>query len=173
MSILDWFKPRWKHTRNEMSAQIMRDYGSIKNAVNTQIRLLVFFDKMNPKQFLDDAFFRLYAFGAFDSATSRYGFEIRKKIGPSLLELGYVGYISNAFNISKQEAEKYLQEGFSALSETPVNQALMQGGTDGVQVLQGGQAKGLLVHHRYNFDENVPGNVVAEFKKYCERANPF
>ncbi|WP_375457278.1 hypothetical protein [uncultured Methylobacterium sp.] len=127
------FKRRKSSAR--MSKQISLDLVTVANLVSVQTRYLMFFHGAKRENFWGNGYFRLYVLGAFDAATTRFGIDIRKSLGPGIREMGYVNYLVGEFGVDKSAAKAYLDE--TVASDRYRDPAVQDGGTDGMAALSG------------------------------------
>jgi len=89
---------------------------------------------------LSDDYFLRYAFGMFDALTTTLGLEIRQKAGRGLIEMWVVGYMTVEFQLEEGQVRRLLDKLFELYNkEGSRDAAIMDGGSDGVTRLQGGQ----------------------------------
>jgi hypothetical protein len=94
----------------------------------------------------EDAYTRYYLFGAYDSLVCDLPMEIRQKVGPIFIEMGFLKSAAQAFHLSELQAASALKSTFAIQAKHPTYPAIIDGGVDGMEARQGRTALRLLKH---------------------------
>ena len=145
-------------------------------ALNTQLDYLMFFEGKSKNNFLKDAYFQRYAFGMFDAITTMFGLELRRKLGVKLIALNYVKYLMLEFELKQADALDMFRKvrDFYNTENGQRDRAVLDGGFDGVSVLQGeaNSPQKLTKHFSADTDYDAP-MPRAEAAKYLEQLPRF
>jgi len=164
------FKSSEEKAKERFAKELNDDLITISNIISGQIDMIVFFEKKNKKEILRESYTQMYIFGAFDAATVRWGTEIRKKIGRSVIEMGYLPYLTTKFEIPNSEAQLIFNNVFAIHSKDHTNAAIVAGGADGLEALQSNTLRAPRLALHFTPDADSPSNITEQemdaFQKY-------
>ena len=115
---------------------------------------------------LSDPFFRLYVFGSFDGALSKWGLDLRKRLAPTLLPVGVVGYLVSEFCAERADAERVFRTSWDQNNLEPTTAAIVAGGADAIGILQGETPTRLAAYFGYDSAAPVSEAEIAGFLRY-------
>ncbi len=98
-----------------------------------------------------DPYTRYYVYGAYDALTCDFPIEIRQKIGPSIIEIGFIRCAQKTFELSEESASQHLDAVFTFHRKHLTYPAIMDGGVDGNEARQGRPGLRLLANLFDNF----------------------
>ncbi len=166
------FRSKHQRTVERTGKDLSEGFEKIREALNLQVDLLMFFDGKQEYDLLADSYFVRYVFGMFDAVTIILGVELRKRRGRGLIEKFFIGYMMAEFGLDEGDARKL----FAAVLElynkkSPRDAAIMDGGSDGVtKLLQGGETNRLLHHFGYFVsDAELTPAQIQEFQAFRRR----
>ncbi len=165
------FKSKHRRTVESAANELSEGFAKVCEAINLQLDLLMFFDGKQRGDFLADTYFVRYAFGMFDAVTTILGLQLRQKLGRGLMERFFVGYMTAEFKLDDAGARKLFDTLLELYNkEGPRDAAIMDGGSDGVTRLQGGETNRLLHHFGFfGSDAELTPAQIQEFRIFHER----
>ncbi len=93
-----------------------------------------------------DAYTRYYIFGAIDSLTCDFPIEIRQRVAPGIIRIGFERIATMLFDLNEANATKTLEAIFLFQSKNPTYPPIIEGGIDGQSARQGRPATRLLAN---------------------------
>ena len=171
--MFDFFKSKRDDFKGKFFAKLDQSAFKIIHALYTEIDMLTFWKGKQKRDFLKDTWFERYAFGMIDAVNTLGGLELRVKIVMQVIAMYYVRFLILEFELDQATALKVFQSvaKFYNTKEGQRDAAILDGGSDGVLVLRGENAKRLLKHFGVNMDENI-SMTQAEMEKlqaFCSR----
>jgi hypothetical protein len=97
--------------------------------------------------FYRDPYFNAYVLGVLDSITKFYETETRRRIGISLHEDFFVGYLCNRFACSREEARQRFASVIESQEKNGTTSGYADGSADGQALRQGGPVQTRLLSH--------------------------
>jgi hypothetical protein len=161
------FKSRTERFKEQFFSKQEQSAFKIINALNTEMDFLTFYKGKQKHDFLTDTWFERYAFGMIDAVNTLGGLELRAKIGMRVVAMYYVRFLMLEFELDQATALKVFQSvaKFYNTEEGQRDAAILDGGSDGVLVLRGGNAARLLKHFGVNMDDETTPMTQAEMEK--------
>lgn len=132
--------------QERVSARIVQHGKNVQRGIENQVAVPVEHGLCSREEAWADGYTRLYVFGACDALTCEFPVEIRQKVGPSIIELSFLMIAQSVFNTSKPDAEAALADVFRLQRTNPTEPSIIDGGTDGYEMMQGKPATRLLTH---------------------------
>jgi hypothetical protein len=129
----------------------------IISALNTDIDYLLFFAGKQKSDFLD-AYFVRYLFGMFDAVTFfMVSPELRLKIGKKFIAAYYLAYLIQEFGLEQAQALRAFHSvwRFYNTDEGERDDAIGDGGTDGLGILRGQNPQRLMKHFGVSADDGA------------------
>jgi hypothetical protein len=145
-------------TKDQSFAKLQQVAFRIVANLNTEIDYLMFFKGKQKRDFLTDTYFVRYAFGMIDAVTTLCGLELRAKIGIRIIAVHYIRYLILEFELNQTTALAVFQSvrKFYDTEEGQRDAAILDGGSDGVLVLQGEIPQKLLKHFGVDTNDDTP-----------------
>ena len=132
--------------------------------------MLIFFDGKQRDYFLIDPCFARYAFGMFDAVTMILGLHLRQKLGRGLIERWFVPYIKVELGLNEATVRRLLENLFDRYQKPDQRDAaIVDGGFDGMAILQGGDAHRLVDHFGYDLNTSVSPAEMQAFRAFHDR----
>jgi len=122
------FKSRAKRARDRTVTQIQHGLVTISDAITVQILMVEEESRTTRLEMLTEPYFILYLFGMFAAIGARYDFEIRRKLGPEIIKMGFLGYLPKEIGISEETANSLLSEAFKAHRINRTSSAIIENG---------------------------------------------
>jgi hypothetical protein len=134
-----------RNFRGDVAKHMTEAGSSISALIANQILALTEKNRVcSREQIWQEPYIRHYIFGAFDALTCEFPLHIRKKVGPAIMELGFLNLVPKAFHVSEQETRNALTECFAFQRDNPTSPDIMDGGADGMKMLERTPATRLL-----------------------------
>ena len=132
--------------KEDFTKRLVTSGKQIDAALSAQLQFAV--DKFDAdlSEVWEDAYTRYYIFGAYDSLTCDLPIEVRKKIAPTIIEMGFHQFARPVFELSEQKVAADLKMTFTFQAKHPTYPAIIDGGMDGMEARQGKPALRLLKH---------------------------
>jgi hypothetical protein len=115
--------------------------------IDSQLRRLGARGGADTSGFYRDPYFNAYVLGVLESVTKFYETETRRRIGISLHEGFFVGYLCNRFACSRDEARQRFAAAVESLEKNGASSGYADGCADGHALRQGGPAQTRLLWH--------------------------
>jgi hypothetical protein len=115
--------------------------------IDSQLRRLGARSGADTSGFYRDPYFNAYVLGVLDSITKFYETETRRRIGISLHEDFFVGYLCKRFECARDEARQRFASVIESLEKNGTSSGYADGCADGHALRQGGQAQTRLLLH--------------------------
>ncbi|MGD0867246.1 MAG: hypothetical protein ABSA49_17015 [Rhizomicrobium sp.] len=115
--------------------------------IDSQLRRLGARAGADTSGFYRDPYFNAYVLGVLDSITKFYETETRRRIGISLHEDFFVGYLCKRFACSRDEARQRFAAAIEALEKNGTSSGYADGCADGQASRRGGPAQTRLLWH--------------------------
>lgn len=132
--------------KRSMSARIAERGTNVQRLIENQIMLAVEHIHCSRQDAWQDPYTPFYVFGACDAVTCEFPVEVRQKVAPGIIELSFLMVAQSVFNVSDLDAKLALMEVFGSQRMNPTNPAIIDGGVDGYEMMQGKPATRLLEH---------------------------
>jgi len=140
-------------------------------ALNTDIDYLLFFEGKQKRDFLDTYFVR-YLFGMFDAVTFfMVSPELRLKIGKKFIAAYYLTYLIQEFGLEQARALRVFHSvwRFYNSDEGERDDAIGDGGTDGLRILRGQNPQRLIKHFGVSADDEKTDAQLSRWQAFCSR----
>jgi hypothetical protein len=115
--------------------------------IDSQLRRLGARGGADTSGFYRDPYFNAYVLGVLESVTKFYETETRRRIGVSLHEDFFVGYLCKRFTVSRDEARQRFAGVIESLEKNGTSSGYADGCADGQALRQGGPAQTRLLWH--------------------------
>ncbi|MBX3593391.1 hypothetical protein [Sphingomonas sp.] len=139
-------KDKHRDLKADFAGRIANGGKLIDQAVTAQLQFAVDNFDADLAEVWEDAYTRYYVFGAYDALTCDFPLEVRQKVGPSIIEMGFVQFATTAFGLSEAKVRIDLKNTFALQAKHPTFPAIIEGGHDGMEARQGRPALRLLAH---------------------------
>lgn len=125
-----------KAFRRETSERIAASGTNIEHFIDEQVGVIVGNLPVDREEAWDFPLTPFYVFGACDAVLCEFPLEVRQQIGPAIIELGFVRIAKNVFHVDEATAKRSLAAVFEIQRQNPIEPAIMEGGADGIQMMQ-------------------------------------
>ncbi len=115
--------------------------------IDSQLRRLGARAGADTSGFYRDPYFNAYVLGVLESVTKFYETETRRRIGISLHEDFFVGYLCRRFTVTRDEARQRFAGVIESLEKNGASAGYADGCADGQALRQGGPAQTRLLWH--------------------------
>jgi hypothetical protein len=158
--------------QKEFQAKLQEAALKIIEALNTDIDYLMFFEGKRKLDFLANAYFVRYLFGMFDAVTFfMVSPELRLKIGKKFIAAYYLTYLVQEFGLEPAQVLRIFHSvwRFYNSDEGERDDAIGDGGTDGLCILRGQNPRRLMKHFGVSADDEKTDAQLLRWQAFCSR----
>ena len=141
-----WGKSKGEQFKQDFAKRVLAGGKQIDAVISAQLQFAVDNFDADLTEVWEDAYTRYYLFGAYDSLTCDLPIEVRQKVAPGIIELGFLQFAPPVFTLTEKKAQADLKMTFALQAKHPTYPAIIEGGMDGMEARQGRPALRLLRH---------------------------